>query len=184
MKFNVALAVAAMALSTSAQAAKTSLWAEARTGVDSAGEAGDRNTGLLYGVAAGFDEKVTDQGFFGLAAGIAGSTIEDCSAGFCGKAGRDLEVLFRAGAYAGARTKVVLFGGYANGRYQARIANVTYGFNDDGWRIGTGVERTISGNIYGKIEYRYTDYGKAKVNGTVIQAGDRHQGSISVGIRF
>ncbi|RYE03928.1 MAG: porin family protein [Sphingomonadales bacterium] len=97
--------------------------------------------------------------------------------------GRDLGLSLRAGAKVGDKTFVYAKGGYANSQYRARATIVgTTGTtttdvrsNEDGWRIGAGVEHMITDKIYAKAEYRYTDYGNDV---------SRHQALVGVGYRF
>ncbi|MES2989045.1 MAG: porin family protein [Pseudomonadota bacterium] len=91
--------------------------------------------------------------------------------------GRDLGVSLRAGAKVGDKTFVYAKGGYANSQYRVRttgpIADLRS--NEDGWRVGAGVEHMITDKIYGKAEYRYTNYGNDV---------SRHQALLGVGYRF
>ena len=47
--------------------------------------------------------------------------------------------------------------------------------NRDGVRIGAGMEHNLTDRFYGKIEYRYSDYG-SDIN--------RNQAIVGVGIQF
>lgn len=97
--------------------------------------------------------------------------------------GRDLGVSLRAGAMVGGKTFLYAKGGYANSQYRVRaVIGGTTGStvtdvrtNEDGWRIGAGVEHMITDKIYAKAEYRYTDYGNDVA---------RHQALLGVGYRF
>ncbi|RYY24260.1 MAG: porin family protein [Sphingomonadales bacterium] len=97
--------------------------------------------------------------------------------------GRDLGVSLRAGAKVGDKTFLYAKGGYANSQYRALATIVgTTGTtttdvrsNEDGWRVGAGVEHMITDKIYAKAEYRYTDYGNDV---------SRHQALVGVGYRF
>lgn len=40
----------------------------------------------------------------------------------------------------------------------AESGNVRVSENLDGFRVGTGVERSFMRNVYGKVEYRYSNY--------------------------
>ncbi|MBX3566046.1 MAG: porin family protein [Sphingomonas sp.] len=97
--------------------------------------------------------------------------------------GRDLGVSLRAGAKIGDKTFLYAKGGYANSQYNVRaviggttgntVTNVRS--NEDGWRIGAGIEHMITDKIYAKAEYRYTDYGNDV---------SRHQALVGIGYRF
>ncbi len=74
-------------------------------------------------------------------------------------------------------------GGYANSQFRLRttlggtagntVTNVRT--EEDGWRIGAGVEQALGEHIYAKAEYRYTDYGSDV---------SRHQALVGLGYRF
>ncbi|RYY47654.1 MAG: porin family protein [Sphingomonadales bacterium] len=97
--------------------------------------------------------------------------------------GRDLGVSLRAGAKIGDRTFLFAKGGWANSQYRARVTIVgttattttDVRSNEDGWRIGAGVEHMVTDKIYAKAEYRYTSYGNNV---------SRHQLLAGVGYRF
>src|SRR3546814_20384602 len=64
-------------------------------------------------------------------------------------------------------------------------------FNLDGYRLGAGVEQKVGSNAYAKVEYRYSNYGDARLefaNGgntdNFSVDTDRHQVVAGVGWRF
>ena len=86
-------------------------------------------------------------------------------------------------------------GGYTNARLDVTADNGTAttdeNFQLDGWRVGAGVEKSLSSNTYAKLEYRYSNYTKADfqfANGAVTDTfdvdTDRHQIVAGVGFRF
>jgi outer membrane immunogenic protein len=91
--------------------------------------------------------------------------------------GRDLGLSVRAGAKIGDRTFLYAKGGWANSQYRLRTTAPATDVrtNEDGWRIGAGVEHMVTDKIYAKAEYRYTDYGNDV---------SRHQLLAGVGYRF
>ena len=108
---------------------------------------------------------------------------------------RDLYVGGRIGFLASPTTMIYAKGGYTNSqlRVLAGSTNVSTNtrFNLDGYRVGAGVEHALSGNSYAKVEYRYSNYGRASVlYGSGATSGkfdvdtDRHQVVASYGIRF
>lgn len=166
----------------------------------------DRNNsmdGLLYGVGIGYD---VDLGglVVGAEAELSDSTaktrfrhgeMENFGYGRV-KAGRDIYVGARVGGKVAPSTLLYVKGGYTNAKLKAdaRYDDLDYGdnFKLDGWRVGAGVEQAISRNAYAKVEYRYSNYEKAK-----FQFGpdgpsthrfdvdtDRHQVVAAVGMRF
>ena len=93
--------------------------------------------------------------------------------------GRDLDASLRLGYRVGDRTLIYGKAGWANSQYIARATNGTTTLrersNEDGLRLGAGVEHMFGKSLYAKAEYRYTSYGH-DVN--------RHQGLVGVGLRF
>jgi outer membrane immunogenic protein len=91
--------------------------------------------------------------------------------------GRDLGLSARIGTKVGDKTFVYAKGGWANSQFRVRTTGPISDLrsNEDGWRIGAGVEHMVTDKIYAKAEYRYTDYGNDV---------SRHQLLAGVGYRF
>jgi outer membrane immunogenic protein len=157
-------------------------------GLDNVRSQGEGETGLLYGVAGGFDWQA-GQAVIGLEAEASGATTKQTVRDFLAagdrlrlRAGRDLYVGARAGVVAGGSTLIYAKAGYTNARerltYDDGTAANTLGFrvgeNLDGVRAGAGAEFT-AGRFLIKAEYRYSNYEADVV---------RHQGVVGVGVRF
>ena len=157
--------------------------------------------GLLYGGGIGFDFAAG-----GAVLGVEGEITESTAKseripytttfGF-GRvsAGRDIYVGGRAGILASPNTLVYIKGGYTNAKLNVLAGNTTTttdtGFKLDGWRLGAGAERALSGNTFAKLEYRYSNYNDARLDfGNGATSGrfdidtDRHQVVASYGLRF
>ena len=181
MKTKLIALAAALTMAGAAQAADVQgPWIEARAGWDKF----DGNSGLIYGAAAGYDFAVSDKIFLGLQAGIAGSTVEECEFGVCANAGRDIEVLARLGGNVAEKTALYVLAGYANSRFGGSFEGIEVGTNLSGFRAGAGVQQAFGSKTYGKLEYRFTSYGNGEIEGETVEGGDRHQVSVSFGIRF
>ena len=159
--------------------------------------------GLVYGGDVGYDVQ-TNSGFvFGVEGEVTGSTSKvtnnPSAAGALGygrvKAGRDLYAGARVGYAVTPRTLIYAKGGYTNQRLDLVASNGTtetgQHFNLDGWRAGAGVEEAVGRNAYVKLEYRYSNYGNARLefpNGgntsNFSVDTDRHQLVAGVGVRF
>lgn len=158
--------------------------------------------GLTYGGDVGYDAA-----FHGVVVGvegeITGSTADvsnaPTSAGALGygrvKEGRDLYAGARLGYVVAPKTMIYAKGGYTNARLDLTANNgtVTTGnhYNLDGYRVGAGVEQKIGHTTYAKVEYRYSNYGDARLeyaNGTNTNNfdvnTDRHQVVVGLGVRF
>ena len=169
-------------------------------GVDTGDDDGDESIeGAGFGVGVGYD---WDLG--GVVAGIEGEFMESTGeqdfnesidAPFSSRieTGRDLYVGARIGAQVAPSTLVYAKGGYTNTSIEAAFEDDTDRFefdsNVDGWRLGAGVEQLFGPNMYGKLEYRYSNYDNLDFAGNEgdVEADidlDRHQVVAGVGWRF
>ncbi|MBN8809177.1 MAG: porin family protein [Sphingomonas sp.] len=158
--------------------------------------------GLTYGGDVGYDIS-SNRWVFGVEGEVTGSTSKvtnnPSAAGALGygrvKAGRDIYGGVRAGYRVAPATLIYVKGGYTNQRLDLVASNGTtetgQHFNLDGWRAGIGLEQSIGTNTYAKIEYRYSNYGQARLeyaNGSNTNNfsvdTDRHQAVVGVGFRF
>jgi outer membrane immunogenic protein len=143
---------------------------ESDDGVDTGDNEGDESIdGVAYGVGAGFD---FDLG--GIVAGIeaeysdssgkqeADETIDGINFSSRIATGRDIYVGGRIGFRAGPSTLVYGKAGYTNTSIEAGFEtggdSFEFDSNVDGWRLGAGIEQLFGPNMYGKIEYRYSNY--------------------------
>ncbi len=174
-------------------------------------EGGDDSVdGLTYGAAAGFDFDLR-----GIIIGIEGEfsdttgrqdvegSIDGANFAARFKVGNDLYVGGRLGFRATPSTLVYGKAGYTNVDVDASLAfnGADFGlepglnsFTTDavvrGYRLGAGVEHLFGPNLYGKLEYRYSNYSRVEFdeaftprNGYGID-GDRHQAVVGLGVRF
>ncbi|MBY0520591.1 MAG: outer membrane beta-barrel protein, partial [Sphingomonas sp.] len=130
--------------------------------------------GLLYGGDVGYDWQHRNI-VFGVEGEVTGSTGKvshsprDAAALGFGrvKAGRDLYAGARIGTLLNPTTLIYANGGYTNTRLDLTASDGTTEtgshFNLDGYRVGAGVEKAIGAHTYAKIEYRYSNYGKARL---------------------
>lgn len=164
----------------------------------------DRNSasGLTYGGDVGYDIS-SNRWVFGVEGEVTGSTGKvtnnPSAAGALGygrvKAGRDLYAGIRAGYRVAPSTLLYAKGGYTNQRLDLVASNGTtetgQHFNLDGWRAGAGLEQSLGGKAYAKLEYRYSNYGNARLeypnggntNNFSVDT-DRHQIVAGLGVRF
>ncbi len=158
--------------------------------------------GLTYGGDVGYDVQ-SGRWVFGAEGEVTGSTAKvtnnPSAAGALGygrvKAGRDLYAGARIGYVVAPRTLIYAKGGYTNQRLDLVASDGTTEtgahYNLDGWRAGAGLEQKLGRNSYAKIEYRYSNYGNARLeypnggntNNFSVDT-DRHQLVAGVGFRF
>lgn len=150
--------------------------------------------GGTYGLGIGYDLPIGDKAFAGLEANADFSTGSRCQVNplvafvapgifeSCLKPRRDLSAIARVGVQLGSGgTRAYVLGGYSNLRlesYSQINRSAPTGLtarNRDGFRIGAGLEQSFGDRVYGKLEYRYSNYG---------QSINRSQGLVGIGIRF
>lgn len=132
-------------------------------------------SGFTYGGAAGYDVPVGHNLSVGADAEIDGATTRIRSGSARVEAGRDLYVGGRVTANVAPATNVYVKAGYANARLIARSGSYSYGENGNGVRVGVGLQQQFMSNLYGVVEYRYTNY-QDDVSRNQVVAG--------VGLRF
>jgi outer membrane immunogenic protein len=128
------------------------------------------DSGFLYGVGLGYDLNVGKNAFVGIDLSADDSTMKECRTSallandeLCLRAGRDLAAGIRAGFNVSERGKVYGLAGYTNARFKTTYTTpagitTTDAENLDGFRLGAGYQHALSGNTYGKVEYRYSNY--------------------------
>jgi outer membrane immunogenic protein len=160
--------------------------------------------GVTYGGGLGYDKAVTIHVTLGAEAELTGSSAKwDNNNGVANtfslgrvKAGRDIYVGARAGYAISPTTQLYVKGGYTNARFNLLASDgttINYARLDtDGYRLGAGVEHKFTGNAFGRVEYRYSNYSKGEFdyNGNAADSArfgidtDRHQVMATVGYRF
>jgi outer membrane immunogenic protein len=169
---------------------------DATDGVSSVSGSGSED-GVVYGVGVGFDAPMGGQFIVGVEANFDLSSTKRCGEILggdrgCAKVKRDYDVGGRLGLILSPMAMIYAKAAYANGK-----ARVTY---DDGAggtfagskskggvRVGAGVEFAFATNLYGKVEYRYTNYQNVRfTDGTAALSidVDRNQVVGGLGIRF
>lgn len=209
----MAIATPALAQATNPTDAFTGPRVEAVLGYDIAkagssvddplGDYDESIDGLLYGGGIGYDVNLG-----GLVVGVEGELTDSTGktkftdGGFEGfglgqvKAGRDWYAGARVGYVVSPNALIYAKGGYTNARFNVVGSDGTTtlreSFDTDGWRVGAGAEVALNNNVYTKLEYRYSNYGRAEVDfgGDIPDSDrfdvdvDRHQIVAGVGYRF
>ena len=177
--------VAVLAVATPASA--EGFRAEIHGGWDHARAGGEGDSGIVYGLGAGYDFTIAPKVELGLDLSADLSTMEECEASVvlpgdraCLDAGRDLAAAVRLGYKVSPRGTVYALAGYTNARFRfdyTTPAGVTTrdGRNLDGFRLGAGYQHGFGEKAYGKVEYRYSNY-ETDVS--------RHQVLLGVGLNF
>ena len=147
----------------------------------------DSDSGIVYGIGAGYDFAISPKVELGIDLSADLSTMEECESSVvlpgdtaCLDAGRDLAAAVRLGYKVSPRGTIYALAGYTNARFRfdyTTPAGVTTrdGRNLDGFRLGAGYQHDFGKRMYGKVEYRYSNY-EADVT--------RHQALVGVGVKF
>lgn len=181
-----ALLTSTAMLATASPAAAQTVRAEVHGGWDHL--SGDvRKDGLVYGIGAGVDFRLGNTITIGVEGNADLSNVNECAGNvlaagdeLCVSAGRDLSAVARVGVNVTSGTQIYALAGYTNGRfridYDPANGPATRTFDNlDGARVGAGVQHTLGGRLYSKLEYRYSNY----------EAGaERHQVIGGLGIAF
>jgi outer membrane immunogenic protein len=186
-KVLIALTATTAALVAASPACAEGFRAEVHTGVDIVDSDGDNESGILYGIGLGYDIAVSPKIELGLDLSADLASTEGCATSVivandraCVDAKRDLAAALRVGYKVSEKGTLYALAGYTNARFRAAYttpANVTTrdSANFDGFRLGAGYQHAFGDKLYGKVEYRYSNY-----------EGDitRHQGLIGLGMKF
>lgn len=157
-------------------------------GTDSTSE-----SGVAYGAAIGYDHDLGNV-VIGVEAELADSSTEFTASdvltvgdSLSVKADRDIYVGARAGVHIGSNAILYAKGGYTNARFKAVYTSggTLSGSSElDGFRVGAGAEVAF-GRAFGRLEYRYSDYGELSLLGTPTGVNvNRHQVIGGIGYRF
>lgn len=163
-----AIAAASAALFVAPAAANAQAFVQVEAGLDNVSIDGEDNTGFGYGVSAGYDLPLSGGLFVGVQGTFADSDTKECvTSGVykdCLEAGRDVAALVRVGTAVGEKSKLYVFGGYANARLDVTEredgVDGVYGFRTDldGVRLGAGYQYDLNDKFFVKAEYRYSNY--------------------------
>ncbi|OWQ95121.1 outer membrane protein [Sphingopyxis witflariensis] len=160
---------------------------------------GESTSGVTYGGTIGYDAKMSDSIYLGFEVSADFADNKRCEEVFgddaaCFSLKRNLAAGVRIGTAVAKSTLFYVGAAYVNGK--ARVSytdeldasnNISDSDARDGYRLSAGIEHRLSGNIFAKAEYRYSDYKDYKLaDGTESLAlgFSRHQGVVGVGVRF
>ena len=153
---------------------------------------------LLYGVNAGYDFPIGTS-TIGFEVGAEWTDTKRCEEVFggdeaCASLKRNLYAGLKGSTLLAPRTALTAGIGYVNGKAgvsysdpAAPADNFAFSEDRDGYRLSLGLQQSLSNNLFGKVEYRYTDYKDVNfADGTESLAlgFSRHQIVAGVGVRF
>lgn len=147
--------------------------------------------GFLGGVYAGYNWQFPSNLVLGAEADIAYTGIDGSAVNPAGTTFRQewnwLGAVRGRVGYAFDRFLPYVAGGFAFGQVEASAATGGVAFYSKtatatGWTLGAGAEYAFSDDWIGRLEYRYTDFGRTNVGD--IQTGDVSMHDIRVGISY
>lgn len=166
-------------------AATAQLRGDIHVGLDDVESDGESQQGVTYGLTLAYDI-TRAQMLLGLQVDLDASDNRACEADLilagdraCVAAKRDSAISLRLGTALAGSTVVYGTLGYANARFEVRYSGGGISESDHetlgGVRVGVGISTGLSRRLFGKAEYRYTNYE---------QSVSRHQALVGVGLRF
>jgi outer membrane immunogenic protein len=186
-KVLIALAATTAAFAVATPAAAEGFRAEIHTGLDVVAADDDSETGIMYGIGLGYDFAITPKMELGVNLSADLASTEGCESSAivandraCFDAKRDLAAALRLGYKVSEQGTIYALAGYTNARFRAAYttpAGVTTrdSANFDGFRLGAGYQHDFGEKLYGKVEYRYSNY-----EGNI----ERHQALLGLGVKF
>ena len=185
-KYLVVLAATTAAI-VSSPACAEGFRAEIHGGWDNASADDQGESGIAYGIGLGYDLPVGERATIGLDLSADLSSVDECETDVvlandraCLDAGRDLAAAIRVGYKVGDQGMLYALGGYTNARFKFAYTTpggvtTSDGANLDGFRLGAGYQHGFGEKLYGKVEYRYSNYENDV---------SRHQVLLGVGVNF
>jgi outer membrane immunogenic protein len=154
-------------------------WGNAESPGFAAGE--DDFDGGRFGAFVGYNWQFSN----GFVAGIEGDVNYDWNEN--NYVGGDIDTGFSGsvrGRVGFAMDRALIF---AAGGWTATNASINGAANDDdtlhGWTLGAGVDYAFTDNVFGRVEYRYNDYGSGDLAGNRFDF-DQHVINVGIGVKF
>ncbi|CDZ49852.1 outer membrane protein [Neorhizobium galegae] len=163
-------------------------WTDGSFDISGVGTLGADLNGGLFGVFAGYNHQFSNNLVIGIEGDIEYNwNEEEVLAGAEARTELQGSVRGRIG-YAFDRALVYATGGWAATQGVAEVP----GFSDEtetfnGYTVGAGVDYAFTNNIFGRVEYRYTDFGSKTFDfgaGTIDADLDQHAIRVGLGVKF
>ena len=147
-------------------------------GLDRPKTEGFKESGIFYGIGAGYDLAVNQTVSVGVDVEASDSTANftvDTIPEVRIKAERDLYIGARLSYGLSDVANIYLKGGYTNTRFSATVVGIRERDNFGGFRVGAGGQYEVGTNAFVGGEYRYSNYEDGV---------SRHQLVATIGARF
>ena len=125
-------------------------------------------SGFGYGGQIGYDFRLSPSVVFGAEVDLTGRTGTSRIGGVNGydvKQGRTIAATARLGFLVTPEGLLYARGGYANSRFTLDDGVFRDSSNRDGYQIGVGYEQQLQQNVSARLEYAYSDFGRANIFG-------------------
>ena len=158
---------------------------DATDGTDSATIGAD---GGILGGFVGYNHQFDNNWVLGIEGDFEGNWAEETADGGLGlyEYGLDWQASVRARVgYAFDRTLLYGTAGWAVGKgfiQETGDPKLTETFN--GYTVGVGVEHAFTDMVFGRLEYRYTDFGSKTYEGPIDVDLDQHAIRVGLGVKF
>lgn len=159
----------------------------------------ESTNGVVFSIAAGYDVRISRNLFAGVEGSFDLADNQRCTEVYgndaaCFDVGNNFAVGGRLGTRLGSNAMFFVGAAYVNGEAEISYEDdldPSYNFSESdnrgGYRLSAGLEHRLTGMVFGKVEYRYSDYGDYNYEygtETVDLGFDRHQVLAGVGMRF
>lgn len=146
--------------------------------------------GFLGGAFVGYNYQMDNNLVLGAEGDIGYSGVKGSNAGVEAKAGVEGSIRARLG-YA-ISPDILLYGTAGGAAQSLKVTDNNVGASDRntmlGWTAGAGTDIKFTDNVFGRVEYRYTDYGKENFNlgtgGSADFDSRDHRINFGVGMKF
>jgi outer membrane immunogenic protein len=144
-----------------------------------------KTKGFIGGVFGGYNWQ-QDNFVYGAEADLGYNGVKGDSAGINAKGGLDGSLRARLG-YA-VTPEILLYGTGGLAVKDQKIDDSVTLVNDNkamlGWTAGAGTDIKITDNVFGRVEYRYTDYGSKNFGDTGRVKSSDNRVTFGVGMKF
>lgn len=145
--------------------------------------------GFLGGAFVGYNYEMGNGFVLGAEGDLGYSGVKGSNAGVEAKAGVEGSIRARVG-YA-ISPDILLYGTAGGAAQSLKVTDRALDASDRntmlGWTAGAGTDIKFTDNVFGRVEYRYTDYGKEnfRLGGTSADFDSRdHRVNFGVGMKF
>ena len=144
-----------------------------------------KTKGFIGGVFGGYNWQ-QDNFVYGAEADLGYNGTKGSSNGLSAKSGIEGSLRARLG-YA-VTPEILLYGTGGLAAKNQKIDDSVTGVNDSkgmlGWTAGAGTDIKITDNVFGRVEYRYTDYGSKTFGDTGKVKSSDNRVTFGVGMKF